>query len=170
MWVSMLILVVAIPALGLLGFALHRAGKAYWRLHGPAVVACPETGEPAAVRLSEWRAVRTAVFGRPRLRLRDCSRWPGRGRCGQPCLVHIEAAPQDCLIRQVLSEWYRGKSCICCGRPFAEIGWGQHKPCLMSPEQRIFEWQDIRPEKIPRTLETHRPVCRTCFVAEAHTW
>jgi len=52
----------------------------------------------------------------------------------------------------------------------AEIHWMQHKPCLMSPDLRIFEWKDIQPEKIPRVLETHGPVCWNCFVAETRTW
>ena len=79
-------------------------------------------------------------------------------------------APEECLIRQVLAKWYKGKSCSSCGKPFEEIGWGQHKPCLMSPELRILEWKDIQPEKIPRILKTYRPLCWTCFVAETQTW
>jgi hypothetical protein len=164
------IAVVAIPALGLLGLVIWRTGGAYLTLRGKRVVACPETKQPAAVELAAGRAALAAVFRAPALRLRDCSRWSERGPCGQDCLKQIEAAPEECLLRTILTTWYREKDCACCGRPIGEINWAQHKPCLMTSDLRILAWTDFRPEHIPHVLETHRPVCLNCVIAETHTW
>ncbi|MGA2725824.1 MAG: hypothetical protein ABSG79_25870 [Bryobacteraceae bacterium] len=164
------ITVAVVLALGLLGLVLWKGGGAYLKFQGKRVVACPETSQPAAVELAAGRAALTAVFGEPALRLRDCSRWSERGPCGQDCLRQIEEAPEDCLLRTILTNWYREKECACCGKPIAEINWMQHKPCLMSPDLRIRAWKDFRPEHIPQVLETHRPVCWNCLIADTHTW
>ncbi len=137
---------------------------------GKRVVTCPETGRPAGVELAAFRAALKALFGAPALQLRDCSHWPQRRDCGQACLNEIEAAPDDCLVRTILTKWYTGKTCVCCGQPPGEITWTRHKPCLMSPDLRIVEWETLPPEKIPYVLETHKPVCWNCNVAETHTW
>jgi hypothetical protein len=160
--------VVAIIGTGLIAM-LALAGRAYLRFRSLRLVTCPQTEEPAAVRLAPGWATLTAIFARPRLRLRACSHWHEREVCGQACLKQIEAAPEACLLRNILAKWYEGKSCACCGRPFGAIAWSDHKPCLMSPELRIRQWQDIQPETTPRVLETHVPVCWNCFVAETHT-
>ena len=139
------------------------------RLRGKRVVTCPETGQPAAVELDAWHAALTAMVGRRDLRLRECSRWGEHHDCGQACLKQIEAAPEACLVRTILTKWYRGKSCVCCGRPLDEVTWSLHKPCLMSPELRIVELASLQPETIPWILETHQPVCWNCNVAETHT-
>jgi len=166
-------LVIGIPAalilLGLVAWVLWRAARAYWKLHGRRVVTCPETGQPAAVDLAMWHIALTAAFSEPTLRLRDCSRWRQRERCNQPCLGEILAAAEECLVLTILSKWYRGKTCICCGRPAGRISrWGRN-PCLMSPDLRMLEWKDIEAENIPQMLATHSAVCRTCLVAETHT-
>ena len=156
-----------ILASGLLGLGFWRFAVAIRKFRGKRLVTCPESGEPAAVDLTTWHAAWTAVFRRPTLRLRDCSQWRTRPRCGQPCLSQIQAAPEDCLIRNLLTKWYEGKSCVCCGKPVGKIDW-LHKPCFMSPQQRIYEWEDIQPEKLPLALKTHQPVCWICLVAETH--
>jgi hypothetical protein len=163
-------LVVTIFGLVLLGVALRRAGSAYLVFRGTRVIACPGTGQPAAVDVAAGRAALTAVFGAPIPGLRDCSRWAEHQDCNQECMAQVRASPEEGLVRTILTKWYAGKSCVCCGRPLAEIHWMQHKPCLMSPDLRIFEWRDIQPDKIPQVLETHSAVCRNCFVAETRTW
>jgi hypothetical protein len=163
-------IVVAILALGFLGWGFGRAGGAYLRFRGKRVISCPETKRPAAVDVAAGLAALTALFRKPSLKLRDCSRWTERHDCGQKCLTQIEAAPEECLIRTILTKWYQGKSCTCCGRGLGEVNWNQHRPCLMSPDLRIVEWRNVQPEAIPHVLETHRPVCWNCNVAETHTW
>ena len=164
----MTLIVATLVALGLGGWGLWRAMRAYLKFRGKRLVTCPETRQPAAVQMATWHIVITAPFGRPDLRLRDCSRWRERERCAQPCLPRIEASPEDCLVSTIVSTWYEGKACSCCGTPLADIRSWQHKPCVMSPEMRLFEWKDIPAEQIPSVLETHAPVCWRCLVAETH--
>ena len=106
--------VVALVA-AVLAFAAILFLRRYIRLRGQRVITCPETGEPAGVELAAGRAAATALAGEPALRLRDCSRWPERAGCGQECLSQIEAAPEDCLVRSLLTKWYEGISCVDCG-------------------------------------------------------
>jgi hypothetical protein len=139
---------------------------AYRRFQGTRVVACPETKAPAAVAVDAIHAALTAVLGPPRLRLKRCSRWPERRDCGQECLAQIEAAPQDCLVRTMLTRWYQDKSCVYCGKPLGEIHWLEHKPALMSAERKTVEWREVPPEALPQVLATHLPVCWSCHIAE----
>lgn len=154
-------------AAGCLGLGLRRVGAAYLRFRGTRVISCPETQEPAAVEVAAGRSAATAIFRKPTLRLRHCSRWPHN--CAQECLKQIEAAPEECRIGTILANWYQGKPCICCGRALGEIRWTPHKPSVMTPQRRMIEWRDVRPETIPQLLETSSPVCWNCLVAETHT-
>jgi hypothetical protein len=143
------------------------AGRAYLRYRGTRVITCPENRRPAAVRVDVADAVVGAMRGSSGgHRLVDCSRWPEKQACGQQCLEEIELSPQDCLLRTMLTDWYSGKKCVLCRRPFAEIQWHDHKPCLMGPDGTTSEWRDFQPNRIPDVLETHRPVCWNCHVAE----
>lgn len=58
----------------------------------PKSLLCPETGLPAAVQVDAARATRGAVFGRMRLAVQSCSRWPERRCCAQGCLSPLVAA------------------------------------------------------------------------------
>ena len=147
--------------LGALYLGFRVFGVRYLRFRGTRVVTCPETEQPAAVKVAL-----AATFDEPHLRLKECTRWPERRNCGQECLKQIEAAPEDCLVRTILTKWYQGKSCIYCRKPLGTINWLEHKPALLSPERNTVEWQDLRPETIPGVLATHRPVCWNCHIAE----
>lgn len=151
----------------LAGLELRRAGGWYFRFRGKRVTACPEPQQSAAVELAMWHVVLTALAGNPALRVRACSRWPGRLACDQACLKQIRAAPEEGMVRTILVRWYQDKTCVCCGAPLARLGW-PHKPGLMSPEMRMVEWREIRPETIPNVPATHEPVCRNCLIAEMH--
>jgi len=161
--ITAITVVISIAVLGLLLFAL----RAYLRLRGKRLVKCPETGEPAAVELNAHRAALAATIGHPALQLQECTRWPERQQCGQECLMEIKAVPEGCLIRTLLLNWYQDKSCAVCSRPLGVIDWFEHKPGVMSPDRKTFEWKEIRPENIPAVLETYAPVCWTCRTAEA---
>lgn len=91
----------AVVALGAAVVPGVLAVRAWVRLRGSRVIACPENRQPAGVELDLRYAALTAAVGRPHLRLRDCSRWPERASCGQICLMEIEEAPEDGLVRRV---------------------------------------------------------------------
>lgn len=142
------------------------AARAYLRFRGTRLVTCPETRKAAAVEVDAKHAAFTAPFGKPNLQLIDCSRWPERQDCGQQCLVQIESAPKDCLVRTILTKWYTDKACIFCGKALDEINWVDYKPALMSPERVTLEWDEIPAEKVPEVLTTHMAVCWNCHIAE----
>jgi len=163
-----LIIGILIVVLGLAGWGCWRAARAYWKFRGKRIVTCPETKEPAAVELAKWRIAVEAAVEHPALHLKDCSRWREREPCDQACLPQIEASPEECLVQSILSKWYEGKDCSCCGEPIGHLGRWQREPCVISPDLHISEWKNIPVEKIPRVLGNHAPVCWRCFVAETH--
>ena len=131
-----------------------------WRGH--RLITCPENHRPAGVSIDIGRALWRGDAG---LRLKDCSRWPEKKGCGQECLRQIEDAPDGCLLRGVLSQWYAGKDCIYCDKPLGNVEW-LHKPAFLSPAGKTIEWHDIHPEEVPAVLATHRPVCWNCHIVE----
>lgn len=154
-------LLLAALSLGLPGFL-----RAYRKFRGVRLITCPENCQPALVKVDAWAAGGAAATGQPDLRLKTCSRWPERQDCGQQCLARIEAAPEDCLVRNILANWYAGKQCVYCRKPLDAIHWMEHGPAVMSPEGKTLEWSEIRAENIPAVLATHRPVCWNCHIAE----
>jgi hypothetical protein len=159
-------LTIAIVLIGVLYVALKAIGGAYLRFRGARVITCPETEKPAGVKVDVKFAALTAPFGKSRLRLNDCSRWPERRDCGQECLKQIESAPEECLVRNILTKWYHEKMCVLCHKPLGEINWLEHKPALMNADRRSVEWHEIRPEKLYDVLATHMPICWNCHIAE----
>jgi hypothetical protein len=158
-------LVVGAVLLGILLVILGRAFlRVYLEFRGDRVITCPENQRPAGVRVDARHAGFTNLQGSPDLRLKSCSRWPERQDCGQQCLRQIEAAPEDCLVRNILTKWYTGKTCAVCGKPIGEIHWADHKPALLSPEHQTVQWPDVPAETVPEVLQTHQPVCWNCHV------
>jgi len=160
---SALLLLALVAILALIPLTL--IARAYFIVRGARLVTCPETKQPAAVEVDATRAAVTALLGGPALRLRDCSRWPGREGCGQECLREIEAAPADCLVRTILTRWYEGKFCVSCGRDLGRVDWREHKPALLSPEGKTVDWHEVVPENLREMLSTHMPICWDCHVA-----
>jgi hypothetical protein len=141
--------------------------NAYRTARGKRVITCPETKEAAAVDVNAaYAAVTTLRKDEACFRLRDCSRWPERRDCGQECLRQIEAAPEGCLVRYMLANWYVGRLCVYCRKPLAEMNWAEHKPALMTPELKTVEWADVPPETLPQLLSVSLPVCWNCHIAE----
>jgi len=138
----------------------------YIRYRGKRLITCPETRKPAAVNVDAGHAALTAAVGHPDLRLKSCTRWPEREDCGQECLSQIEISPEGCLLRNILTDWYRGRNCVSCGREFGELHLLDHKPALLSPEGKTVEWSDVPPQDVPAVLATHFPVCWDCHVTE----
>jgi len=152
----------ALLAIGILG---RRWAGAWLRFRGARVITCPENQRPAGVHVDERYAALSAVKGAPALRLSACSRWPELQGCGQACLAQIEASPEACLVRNILTDWYRGKVCACCGTPFGEIRWAVQKPGLLSADKTTLEWNQVPAERLPEILEAALPVCFACHMA-----
>lgn len=140
--------------------------KAYWKARGARLVTCPENRQPVRVEIDAMDAAFSALLRPVDLQLRSCTRWPEKAGCGQECLVQIEKAPNGCRVRSVLAEWYQGKTCVLCGKPFGEMHTWDHKPVLMSLDRVTQEWADVAVEDLPEKLATCLPVCWDCHVVE----
>lgn len=156
------LLAVAVVAIGILS---GRLSSAWFRFRGARVITCPGNFRPAGVHVDERHAALSALTGSPALRLSACSRWPELEGCGQQCLSQIEEAPESCLVRNILTEWYQGKACAVCGMPFGEIRWAVQKPGLITADKTTVEWNQIPAERLPETLEAALPVCFACHMA-----
>jgi len=149
----------------LAGIGAIRLARIWLRYHGAMVVRCPETQRAAGVEVDARRAALTPP-GRPAdLHLAACTRWPERAGCGQECLSQIAVSPEDCLVRNILSHWYAGKVCASCGQPFEEIQWTTRKPALLSADKVSMDWNQVRAESLPETLDSSLPVCFACHMA-----
>jgi hypothetical protein len=163
---TIIVLIVAIGALGAL-YVLITEARQYRKWRGDRVVTCPETHAPAAVTVDATHAAVSALTHAPDLRLKQCSRWPERRECGQECLRQIELAPEDCLVRNILTQWYEGKSCALCGERFGAIQSWENKPGFLSADGTALTLcSEVPGEKLPEVLQTQRPVCWNCYIAE----
>lgn len=136
------------------------------RFGGKHVIICPETEKQAIVQVDVQHAALTSLIGRTDLRLESCWRWPIREDCGQECLLQLDIASQDCLVRSVLEKWYREKICAFCRRPFARIQVVDHQPALLSPEGLTLEWKQIPISAVNDVMATYQPVCWNCHIAQ----
>ena len=138
----------------------------YRRYRGPRVVLCPETITPEEVEVGAIRAAWGAAREDLHLRLTSCSRWPERGKCGQRCLTQIEGAPDGCLVRDRVAQWYAGSKCALCGNEIGAIRRFHRSPGLAGPDGKIRRWRDLTVEDLAEAFATHRPICAAC-VAKA---
>ena len=152
--------------LGVLWLFGRRLVKAWVIYRGTRIVVCPETREIVAVAVDARHAALSAPAGRPALRLESCTRWPEKRACGQECLGQIESAPEACLLRGILTDWYGAKSCAFCARGFGTLHWHDHRPALLAPDGALVDWTGFAPEQVVDVLATHKPVCWDCRVAE----
>jgi hypothetical protein len=91
-----LLIVVLAPVAVWLGHCVIHGIRVYFRFRGTRVVTCPETHQAAVVEVAARSMGMQAILDKdPCLRLRECSRWPMRGGCGQDCLRQIEARPSE---------------------------------------------------------------------------
>jgi hypothetical protein len=141
--------------------------RAYSRYRGTKIVICPETGRPAIVEIDALHGSLTSTVGLPDIRLENCWRWPLNEQCGQECLTNLDVEPGQCLVSGVLMRWYRGKTCVYCGKPFEELQWIDHKPALQSPQGTLVRWIGVSVENLSTVLETHLPVCWDCYIAQS---
>jgi len=159
-------LLVVVLAVGLFVFRAIPGVRAYFGYRGKRLITCPETHTTAAVDVAAGEAAVGAFLSEPTLRLKECSRWPERQDCGQECLQQIEADPENCLVWNIVSKWYEGKSCAFCHKQIGPLHHVDHAPALLAPDHTTVEWKQVRPEQLPEIFKTYLPVCWNCHVAE----
>jgi hypothetical protein len=164
-WIVLAALLVIV--VGFCVVRLSRAGYVYVKFLGKHIVTCPETKKPAAVDVAAGHAALETLLGESHLRLSDCSRWPEREDCGQACLSQIEVAPDDCLVTNVVEDWYRSRTCTYCGNLFGEMDWMDRRGALLGPDGKTVLWEEVHPEDLPDVLATYRPVCWSCHIAQS---
>lgn len=163
----LIVITVLALAVGLFVFRAIPGVRAYFELRGKRLITCPETHTPQAVDVAAGEAAVGAFLAEPTLRLIECSRWPERKDCGQECLQQIEVDPEHCLVWNIVTKWYEGKACVFCHKQIGPLHHMDHAPALLSPDNKTVEWKEFRPEQLPEILETHRPVCWNCHIAES---
>ncbi len=168
MTVSVLTIIIAVIVLAVALFIFRAVPgvRAFFTFRGKRLVTCPETHKPEAVDVAAGEAALGAFFNEPTVRLNQCSRWPERENCGQECLQQIETSPQNCLVWNIVSKWYEGRSCAFCRKPMGPLHRVDHAPALLGPDFRTTEWKNVSPEELPEIFATNQPVCWNCHVAE----
>lgn len=162
-----ILLIVAVAACVFLFIAFRRGLRTYAEFRGERLITCPENHKPAAVRVAAGKAALEATLGNEQLRLSACSRWPEKQGCGQECLSQIEDSPESCLVSTIVNNWYQGKNCAYCHKPFAEIRWHDHPPALVDKDRKTVQWNEIPLDKLQEVQSTHLPVCWNCHIAES---
>jgi hypothetical protein len=157
--------IVLFIAVGVLCLVAARAVAVLFRYAGPRVITCPENQEHAGVELEIRRVLATGLASAPQLRLSSCSRWPERAGCGQGCLSQIEASPESCLVRSILSDWYGNKECAYCHQRFGEIQWSVRKPALLIDGKTSTACDSIPADHLLEVLAAAKPVCFACHTA-----
>jgi len=132
-----------------------RLARIWLTYRGKRLVTCPENHQPAGVSLSAGLAVLTGIGKEPRLQLNECSRWPEKAGCGQ-----------ECLIRNIIEKWYRGKSCAACGQPIDAIDWTGNHPALWINGEVSMEWDQVPADKLHETLAGAQPLCFACHTVK----
>lgn len=81
-WITVAAIVALASFYVLFPLVLHT----YQRCRHKRVLVCPETKGMAEVDVDARLAAFSSAFGRPLLRVKDCSVWPERRGCAQACL------------------------------------------------------------------------------------
>jgi len=148
-------------------FGIRYFVRAYIRYRDSRLIICPNNAEAAIVEVDAVHAALTSAFGQPDIRLQNCWRWPLYQNCGQECLVQLDVAPPECLVRGVLMRWYGFKSCLYCGKRFEQIQLLDHKPALQSPEGKLVDWSEVAIKDLQIMLKNYKPVCWDCYIAQS---
>ena len=143
-----------------------RVLRTYFILRGARIISCPENHRDATVRVAAIKGALKSAIGNQNFRLSDCSRWPEKKNCGQDCLSQIHAAPNACLVSNIVNNWYKDQICAYCRKPFGEIHWHDHPPALMDDNRKTIQWNEVPAEKLHEVMATHWPVCWNCHIAE----
>jgi len=160
------IVAISLVALVAVAMSLRRATSTYVKFRGERIVTCPETHQPAAIRVTAGKAALEAAVGREELNVCACSRWPEKQDCPQDCLAQVKEAPEACRVWTIMNRWYQGQTCAFCHQPFTQVHWHDHPPGLVDVDGKTMQWNEVPAEHLQETMHTHLPVCWNCHVAE----
>ncbi|HSE50185.1 MAG TPA: hypothetical protein VLA96_13345 [Terriglobales bacterium] len=146
-------------------YAAARALHTYYHWRGTRLVVCPETRDYASVTINAKQAALKSLEGKNYLRLEDCNRWQEREKCAEPCLNQIVESADGCLVRTYVDNFYRGKHCAICRKPFLDVGWTEHLPAAIDDNGNTVTWDRVPVPQLPKFLTSHMPVCWDCHVA-----
>jgi hypothetical protein len=141
--------------------------RTWWKYRGDRMITCPGNLRAAGISVDARRAATHPFARKPELRISSCSRWPQQGKCGQECLKQVAESPSDCLVRHILIQWYAGKSCASCRRPFGEIPLVGVKPAVLCADKKSVEWTEIPADRLTETLAAGAPICFGCHMANS---
>jgi hypothetical protein len=99
--------------------------RAYRTFGGLREVSCPETMEAVLVRIHVTQTIASRLSGCNELRLKSCSRWPGRQGCDQACVSQIAASRRVPRSRPADEVSGRTAGSFGLGRPAALKGAGR---------------------------------------------
>jgi hypothetical protein len=87
MMTTPLVVTLGVVAVGLLYVTAPTVMEAFLKYRKRRSVRCPETSADESIKIDAGHAALTSTYGRPKLRVEDCSRWPERHDCDQACLA-----------------------------------------------------------------------------------
>ncbi|MGH7823388.1 MAG: hypothetical protein ACREQ9_26810 [Candidatus Binatia bacterium] len=160
------LVIAAVVVLGVLFVLVPVMSNAYYRYRGRHVVLCPENRRSAVVEIDGRRVAAASALGKTRLRIARCSRWPEHEECDRGCLGQVEEEPEATRLRALLDRWYEGKTCFLCHRPFESVEWWERPPAVMGDDGFTHDFRDLAEDAVLAMLDTGRPVCRNCHLAE----
>ncbi len=81
-----LITIAMVVALGGLYVLLPLVIHTVQRYRNKEALTCPETNGPAEVNIDAPRAAFSSAFGRPLLKIKNCTLWPKKKGCDEDCI------------------------------------------------------------------------------------
>jgi hypothetical protein len=163
---TLLLLALLATFAGLVVFRIIPALQTYSLYRGKRLVTCPETLKTEAVDIAARSVAASSFLGWPAFHLDRCSRWPERQDCGQECVKQVTSDPENCLLWTIVSNWYLGRSCAYCRKPFRVLHHLDHAPALLREGGTTVEWNQIPPQQLPKLFSTAKPVCWNCHIVE----
>ncbi len=85
----MWILIAAVILLGTFNVLVPLVLHNFTRNRKKRVLRCPETGILVEVGIDAKQAALSLPFGKPLLRVKNCTLWPKRRRCNMECLANV---------------------------------------------------------------------------------
>src|SRR5215469_4431192 len=131
--IKLFFLALLATSVGFLVFRVIPLLQSYFLYRGKRLVTCPETLKTVDVAARTVAA--SSFLGWPAFHLDRCSRWPEHQDCGQECLKQITADPENCLVWNIVSNWYLGRSCAYCRKRFNVLRRLDHAPALMQEDR-----------------------------------